>query len=112
MTLKKNILAILILGCWIFPSISWAITPVEDIGSTGHSRGIVSATDHQEIIYLLSWSDNFLVTTKGTISTIGVKIVDHADVNREELERYKKLPIVKFSTKNNQIIQVDVYPPR
>ena len=102
--------AALSLFIFLFPTIALGITTA---GHVGNKVTVEAAADsRQETIFLLSWDDNFLQTSKGTLSTIGVKIVDHADIDRKKLPRLKKLPIVKFTTKDNQIIQVDIYPPR
>lgn len=107
---KRTILYLLLLGCFL-PAFAWGMTILDGSEDTSGVQ-VISTHAQQKDILLLSWDDNLLQTSKGTLSTIGVKIVDHADVDRRELSRMKKLPIIKFTTKDNQVIQVDIYPPR
>lgn len=108
---KKTIVLIILLGC-LLPAMASGMMAVGDNGTIAPLPQSTVIRAQQSTIFLLSWSDNFLQTSKGTLSTIGVKIIDHADIDRKGLPRLKKLPIVKFVTKDNQVTQVDIYPPR
>ncbi len=108
---KRTILYLLLLVCFL-PSFAWGIMAVNDNGSNLYVQQTSSTNVQQANTLLLAWNNNFLQTSKGTISTIGVKIVDHSDIDRRELSSMKKLPVIKFTTKDNQVIQVDIYPPR
>ena len=107
---KRTILYLLLLGFFL-PSCASGMTILDGSGGA-HGVQVISMHVQQKDILLLSWDDNFLQTSRGTLSTTGVKIMDHADVDRRELPRMKKLPIIKFTTQDNQVIQVDIYPPR
>ena len=108
---KNNMIFVIFIMIAFLPTISCGMMAVGDTGTTV-SEESSAVPSQQKTIFLLAWDDNFLQTSKGTLSTIGVKIVDHADIDRKKLPRLKKLPIVKFTTKDNQITQVDIYPPR
>ena len=95
---------------FLFPTIALGMTPAGDFAVNVATEA--TADSRQDTVFLLSWDDNFLQTSKGTLSTIGVKVADHANIDRKELPRLKRMPIVKFTTKDNQVIQVDIYPPR
>ena len=61
-------------------------------------------------VYLLSWQDNKMLTTKGTFVTDGVEIINESGIDKAVISYQKKLPVLKFNGDANTITKITILP--
>ncbi len=92
----------------LFPINTGAMT-----SESKHDRqesGKVVMAKQSDTIYLLSWQENKLLTTKGTFVTDGIQVVNESGIEKDRISLQNDLPIVQLVKENDVIIKIIILP--
>jgi len=80
--------------------------PTQGIQASGPSSKVESSNT----VYLLSWQDNKLLTTKGTFVTDGIQIVNKSGIDKVKIALQDNNPIVDFVKDGDTIVKIIILP--